>query len=195
MKTKDMIIGVEIYFSLVCLLALLTSNSIAVEKERPEREGKRAAVQSKTGVNITPQKKYAIEQALNLRLSQCIGDINFPSIGFSGNQLEIEGDRISLRSAGGVIRTGEVIAYAQSQYRLDANVALIFGRSDKPFTSPDWKAPVILSFHLIQSRKNPSQFTLVSVEGAGSIFPKTNISCAKVASLTFYRSLRATQRL
>ena len=109
------------------------------------------------------KKMFEVEQALTFTLEKCTGSINFPSIDFSGNRLEINGDQVLLLSDNNVAKQGEVIAYARSKYFLDANIAFIFSRSDKPVFSKEWKPPQIISLVLTQNRRNLKQLTLSTV--------------------------------
>jgi hypothetical protein len=123
------------------------------------------------------KKMFEVEQALNLTLEKCRGDINFPGIGFSGNGLEINGDEVLLLSDNNVAKRGEVIAYARSKYFLDANIAFIFSRSDKPVFSKEWKPPQIISLVLTQNRRDPKQLTLSTVVTENFEYANSVVSC------------------
>jgi hypothetical protein len=124
------------------------------------------------------QKKYEVGQALDLTLLQCSGEISFPSAGISADRLEISGGNVALTSGGIVVKRGEVIAYAQSKYFVDSNVAFIFDRSDKPFRSSEWKPPVIISLNLVQDRTNPRRLALISIPIGDSPVTRIALSCA-----------------
>jgi hypothetical protein len=128
------------------------------------------------------QRQYEVGQALDLNLAQCFGEINLPSVGISADGLEISGGNVSLLSGGTVIKLGEVIAYAQSKYFLDSNVAFIFDRSRETSKSPEWKPPVIISLNLVQDRKNPKRFVLSFVPIGASPGTRISLSCGNTSA-------------
>lgn len=139
---------------------------------------------TKTAQKKTPRAvikaKYVVGNRIKLSLGQCSGQLDFAGVNMSGDQLDIDGDRVTLSANGSVVRQGEVIAYAQSKYFIDSNVAFTFDRADKPFTHADWKAPLTLSLHLIQNRGKSKQLTLETVP-IGAVQPmRTTIKCSKV---------------
>lgn len=165
--------------ALASLLAPLAFGATVVAQDRQRYRGNQPSLRKGPAKPRTP--RYEVGKALDLNLSQCTGEINFSRLNVSAG-LEIAAGQASLLSTGSVIKRGEVIAYSQSQYFLNANVALIFDRSDKPFTSSEWKPPVIMSLNMIQSRKNPRQFTLTSVPIGDSPITRSVILCVSAGA-------------
>lgn len=160
----------------VCVLVF---GVFAVQATRHSTRAATTTVQKKAP-RAAFKAKYVVGNRIKLSLSQCSGQLDFAGTNMSGDQLDIDGDRVTLSANGSVVRQGEVIAYAQSKYFVDSNVAFTFDRADKPFTHADWKAPLTVSLHLIQNRGNLNQLMLETVP-IGAVQPlKTTIKCSKV---------------
>lgn len=148
--------------------------STNVNAQKHEATQRKASPRKKAAP--APQKKYQVGEPLNLDLRHCTGDINLLG-GLSGDGLEISGGQVSIMAGGSVAKRGEVIAYAQSQYFLDSNVAFIFDRSDRPFRNAEWKPPVIISLNMIQNRKDPKQLRFTSLPNGNTPVATSVISC------------------
>jgi len=127
-----------------------------------------------------PANRFEPGKPINLSLKQCSVTPAIKALSISATNLEIEGERITLTNSAGDSIVGEVKAYARSAYRLDANVGLILGRMNVPFTDPSWKPPTIISLLLVQDRSHPAKLFLKAAEGLNPDFPPTTISCESV---------------
>lgn len=157
-----------------CIVVALPGASAIAKSQRGTVRKTRS--QEKTA-QAAAQARYEVGKGLNLNLLQCTGEINFPAAGISADALEISGGNVSLSSGGTLVKRGEVIAYAQSKYFLDSNVAFIFDRSDKPLESPEWKPPVIISLNLVQDRKNRRRLALTSIPIGDSPVIRIALAC------------------
>lgn len=128
------------------------------------------------------EKKFEVGQAIDLKLLQCSGEITLPGTGIVADALEINQGIVALSSGGTAVKRGEVIAYAQSKYFLDSNVAFIFDRSGKPASSDDWKPPIIASLNLIQDRNNLRHFTLKSIPFGDLPIISSTFTCVSAAA-------------
>ncbi len=127
-----------------------------------------------------PASNFEPGQPINLSLKRCSATPAIQVSGITATNLEIEGGRITLTNGAGDSISGEVKAYSRSAHSLDANVGLIFGRMNVPFTDASWKPPIMISLVFRQNRGNPKKLLLNPAEGLNPDFPVTRISCASV---------------
>jgi hypothetical protein len=166
------------YSRLLAILIVLLCATLVPCQQTDKRPKKVTSRGSKTTVSAA--KSFEVEKPIALTLTDCKGEIEIPSLGVRASSFNLSDGIIRLVYSYGNTLQGSVVAYSQSAYYIDANIGVTFGRTDVPFSDPNWKPPTTISFRLFQNRKKSKQLFLQPVPSATSISSATVVTCARI---------------